>query len=194
MNRPARTSSLLAGPDWDLPREPVSAMLTHGRSRTYVLKATSSVSAVSGYSGDLYSVCHSLSLRFLDVSHLSSRGEGNDYLFRCWRQLDDERNFLHLRIHRGYFGAAFFDDKQSQLGGHVAVQENGGQDIMINTPPSGGSVRLSPGSCSLWDVSMLETGSTRFHPVIMGGHARFRCDFVNPEAHMNGNVDFRFCM
>ena len=97
-------------------------------------------------------------------------------------------------IHRGYFGAAFFDDKQSQLGGHVAVQENGDQDIMINTPPSGGSVRLSPGSCSLWDVSMLETGSTRFHPVIMGGHARFRCDFVNPEAHMNGNVDFRFCM
>ncbi len=92
-----------------------------------------------------------------------------------------------------YFGIAFFDHTQRALGGHINLREDETPLLSINTPRQGGSEEIRSPGCSVWDVDLRRTNSTYNNIWAMDGHARFDCQYHDPEARVTGDLQFRSC-
>ena len=94
---------------------------------------------------------------------------------------------------RQFFGAMFFDNRQSRLGGRIASPEDSPTHIVLNTPTQGGAVELTRDQCTVWDVDLHHTSSTYNGIWAVSGHARFDCTFDQPQARFTGDIHLHSC-
>ena len=92
-----------------------------------------------------------------------------------------------------YFGIAFFDHTQHALGGHINLTQDETPLLSVNTPRQGGSDEITSPGCAVWDVDIRRTNSSYNDIWAMKGHARFDCQYHDPEARVTGDLQFRSC-
>jgi len=93
-----------------------------------------------------------------------------------------------------FFGVMFFDEKQPQTGGRLALPEEGEPHISLNLPDADYAIEYRKSDCSVWDVSLDHTNSTYNGIWAVKGHARFDCTTTDDTpSHATGDVQFDSC-
>lgn len=102
-------------------------------------------------------------------------------------------NVCHSGEPREYFGVEFFDETQPRLGGQIVLPPDGEPSVSLNSPAKGGSDTIHRGGCQLWDVDLNRT-NTRYNAIWgLTGHAKFNCEFHDPESRIAADLNINNC-
>jgi hypothetical protein len=93
-----------------------------------------------------------------------------------------------------FFGVMFFDEKQPETGGRLALPEEGEPHISLNRPDADYAVEYRKSDCKVWDVDLQRSNSTYHGIWAVEGHARFDCSTSDETAsHATGDLKFSSC-
>ena len=136
-------------------------------------------------SGSLRSMFHRAGFPDDGTGTVTSSGATGDWTMHVNACVSGQR--------QSYWGVAFFDDDQRNLGGHLALPESGPEHVVVNLSNGQDSLQFDQNQCTVWDVGLNHTNTSYNRIVGIAGHARFDCRNAEPAARVVGALQFRSC-
>ena len=91
-----------------------------------------------------------------------------------------------------YFGFEFYDESQPQSGGQLVVPPDTDSSVTLNSS-KGGTDTFHRDDCQVWDVDLHRT-NTRYNAIWgLDGHAKFDCQFHDPDSRITADLTVHEC-